>query len=118
MEREEKKTQAAQQRIDPVEKRLMDMVDSGKTLDEDQIRRLLYSMRKVDEEVGENRRWYRDVKTYLQTYDGRYLCVEWEEGLTELQDDSYESQPYEVTLEEEQKLVPVIVRHWKRRETS
>ena len=80
-------------------------IDNGEKLDEGTLRELAYYYG-IDDECGENRRWSRWRKTILHLND-RYFALEWDEGLTEMQPDEFYEQPYEVRLNEYDKVVHV-----------
>lgn len=61
-------------------------------------------------EYGENQRWSRWVTTYCK-FNNKYYACEWDQGLTEFQEDEwYGEQPYEVISKEE----TVVIRTWER----
>lgn len=60
----------------------------------------------IDREEGENRRWTRTVTSILQMCD-RYFALEWEEGLTECQENEFYNQPYEVMKKTYEKTVTI-----------
>lgn len=53
----------------------------------------------VSTAYGENRRWLRSVQTVNQIGD-RFFAIDWEQGLTERQEDEVWEQPYEVERHE------------------
>lgn len=110
--REEELKNSRQYYIDHFEEVLLSKIDRGEKLTEDEISDFVNELPHYDEEYGDNRRWSRGVTTYVQTTDGRFFRVNWEEGLTEYQENSYWEQPVEVALHEEEKTVVVIERTW------
>lgn len=60
---------------------------------------------------GAKHRWHKEARTIVQLND-RYFAVDWYQGLTELQDNEFYDQPYEVELKEYQKTITV--RDWIR----
>ncbi len=70
----------------------------GERLDDGEINMLYEMGEHVSELAGENRRWTRTVTTTIQIegIEDRYWNIEWEQGLTENQDDFFTGQPYEV----------------------
>ena len=71
-------------------------IDAKEKLDENEIADLLYEAELVEEEASEKLdRWSRSITTIVE-YDGRYFQIDWEQGLTEMQDNSYPYQPVEV----------------------
>lgn len=69
---------------------------------EEQIQDLLFNgksgdLTKVDEVEGENRRWSRTNQVIFKDKEGKFYSVEWEEGLTEEQENEfYEQEAVEV----------------------
>lgn len=88
------------------------LIDSGAILNEDELQELAYYMG-IDDEYGENRRWSRWRKTIVDLC-GRYFAIEWDEGLTEMQPDEFYEQPYEVNLNEYDKVIHV--KEWVKKE--
>lgn len=85
-------------------------LESGMRLSEDELCGLAYGdecdFAIVHEAKGKNRRWSRSMRTVLKDEEtGTLWCVDWEDGLTESQEDEFYDQPYKVTLEQ----VPVTV---------
>ena len=48
-----------------------------------------------DEIEGEEGRWVRSIETIIKVKD-KLFCIDWERGLTQYQEDSFDHQPYEV----------------------
>lgn len=63
----------------------------------------------INNEEGECHRWTQDMATIFE-FEDKYYCLNWDRGLTELQENSFYNQPYEV--EKEIKVVETIT--WKR----
>lgn len=61
----------------------------------------------VETTYGENRRWNRSVTTIIQIKD-RFFSIDWQEGLTELQEDYFDSQPVEVIRHTYEKVITVV----------
>lgn len=76
----------------------------GEKLSEKELKAI--SEYEIDRENGENRRWSRTVTSILEMC-GRYFSLEWEEGLTEYQDNEFYNQPYEVVKKTYQKTITV-----------
>ena len=53
----------------------------------------------IDESEGESRRWTKTMSTIFEVSNQLY-CINWEQGLTECQDNEYWKQPYKVRREE------------------
>ena len=68
----------------------------------EQVKELLFNgksgdLTKVDEVKGKNRRWSRTNQVIFKDKDGKFYAVEWEEGLTEEQENEfYEQEAVEV----------------------
>ena len=60
----------------------------------------------VDSEYGDNRRWTRTVTTIVGLC-GRFFSIDWEEGLTECQENEFYNQPFEVRKETYEKTITV-----------
>ena len=73
--------------------KILNKFDNGETLSEREIRQIIDY--EIDEDVGEDRRWSRTVGI-LSEIEGRYFYTEYEEGLTENQEDEYNNQPIEI----------------------
>lgn len=110
--RKEEETNSPRYYYEHVEEILVAKIDAGENLSEDEISDFVGELPHYDEEYGENRRWSRSVTTYVRTKDGRFFRIDWEQGLTESQEDSYWEQPVEVTLHEREKTITVIERTW------
>jgi hypothetical protein len=78
------------------------------SLSESEIQDLVYEYDDYifEQEKGENRRWSRGVMTVFKV-DDRYFMVNWDEGLTEYQENEFYDQPYEVTLKVEEQIIKV-----------
>lgn len=68
---------------------------NGEHLTERELRAAVFECDEVTTEYGENLRWSRSASTIIKIKD-KLFCIEWEEGLTECQDNYFEEQPYEV----------------------
>ena len=53
---------------------------------------------------GEDRRWVRGMTTVLKI-DDRYFVIDYDQGLTEYQEDQFYDQPYEVTVEQKERTI-------------
>jgi hypothetical protein len=68
---------------------------------------------RVDTDYGDDFRWQKQVFTVVQLYN-RTFMIEWMQGLTEYQDNSYDYQPYEVEKISYEKTITVT--EWKTKE--
>lgn len=73
---------------------ILKQIDDGEEVDSRHIRELVFN-NSVENIYGENRRWSRSVTTIFELC-GRYFSIDWEEGLTECQDNEFYNQPVEV----------------------
>ncbi len=87
------------------EKECIKKIDSGEPLKEDELRDLAFYY-EVDKTVGENRRWCREVRSIIELCN-RYFCIVWDEGLTEMQENGFYNQPYEVEKHTYEKVITV-----------
>ena len=83
--------------MDSIEKKLL----NGEELTEYEISELVYESEKVEEEVGDHRRWVANVNTVIKVQN-RLFMINWDRALTESQESSWQNQPYEVESYEEQ----------------
>lgn len=73
-------------------------IDGGEKLTEEEISSLIWDYEQVYEEEGNEHRWDREVLTVVKICN-RYFAINWRRGLTEIQDNCYYEQPYEVACE-------------------
>ena len=59
-----------------------------------------------DSDYGDNRRWTRTITTIVKLCD-RYFSIDWEEGLTERQENEFYNQPFEVYPHSYEKTITV-----------
>lgn len=78
------------------------------SLSEEEIRTLVREFEEMYREEGEDRRWSRYVLSVLKIDDELY-AIEWDQGLTENQENEYFNQPYPVELKEREKTITVTV---------
>lgn len=94
----------------------LEKFDSGEKFSEDELQDIAYGdvgLKSVERSYGENRRWTRTV-TGVYEADGRYFMIDWEEGLTEHQEDEFWEQPVEVEKKQYEKTF--IVTEWVKKE--
>jgi len=81
-------------------------LDSKDKLTESEISDLVWNYEdETEREEGDDGRWTRSITSYVQLGD-RYFCIEWEQGLTECQENGFYSQPYEVEKNTYEKIIP------------
>lgn len=61
----------------------------------------------ITEEEGDSSRWTKYMSTIFKIGDQMY-CIDWEQGLTEYQENEYLKQPYKVRREEKTVTTTVI----------
>lgn len=83
---------------------MLKKIDAGEELSEEELLGLAYEY-SVEDIEGDNRRWSRSITSYVQLGD-RHFCIEWEQGLTEMQPDECYEQPYEVIKNTYEKVIP------------
>lgn len=107
---EQKKQLEEENYINNFEEIIVNKIDSKEPLTEDELADIVH-YHEVSTDYGENRRWSRTATTivYLK---GRYFKVVWDEGLTESQEDSFYTQPYEVEKHTYEKTI--IVTEWRK----
>lgn len=76
---------------------MLEKIKAGEKLSEYEIRELVYGYSEHDDE-GENRRWSQSVSSYIEL-EGEGFAIEWERGLTEMQEDEFYNQPEPAKLE-------------------
>lgn len=90
--------------MEKYEEELLKKIDSSEELTDREIREVLEY--EVESEYGENRRWSRSVTT-ISKIGERYFMTEWEEGLTECQQNTYGEQPEEVRKKTYEKTITI-----------
>ena len=74
---------------------LEEKIYNGEHLTEQELMDAAECCEEVCTTYGENRRWTRSARTIIKVKD-KLFCIEWEQGLTEIQENEYYNQPYEV----------------------
>ena len=95
------------------EEDIVKKIDAGEELSEKELKFLIWDCNRVDEQIGAPRRWMQSVESVVEI-NGRFFMIPWDRGLTELQEDEFWYQPFEVTKHEYEKTVKVI--EWIRKE--
>lgn len=91
---------------DHYEEVILNKIDSGEKLNKSEISDLVWEFEEVDRKYGDNRRWSRSVTSIVKV-NNRFFCVEWENGLTENQENEFYSQPYEVEKKTYKKTITI-----------
>ena len=84
-------------------------IDTKMTLTEEELHRLLEYELYEEREYGDDGRWSRGVASVIELC-GRHFMLYWQKGLTEMQEDSFYDQPYEVEKVQYEKTI--IVKEW------
>ena len=69
--------------------------DNGEKFTEEELSDLRWEFVEVDTQYGENHRWNRPATTIFRVED-RLFALDWWQGLTEMQENEFYDQPYEV----------------------
>lgn len=89
------------------EQKILKKIDKKEHFSESEIENMFYDLEELEEIYYEKGRWTMPISTVFKIGD-RFLRVDWEAGLTEYQENSYEEQPYEVFPKQEK----VVVTRW------
>lgn len=86
------------------EERMLKKLENGEELSESEISNLTFELPIEYEEEGDNRRWSKSRLTVVDLL-GNLYAIDWDEGLTENQENEFYNQPYKVRLEQEEIIV-------------
>lgn len=78
---------------------LVERLEKGEPINEHEVEYMVDGFEEVYREYGDNRRWLRSVLSVVDVRGDLY-AIDWDEALTESQENSYFTQPYPVRLEE------------------
>lgn len=102
-------TEESAEQEDSFDDEILRKIDAGEALTEKEIRTLVlcgYAVEEIEHSVG---RWERQVSSIVEIKD-RYFSIDWSEGLTEIQENSFNDfYPEEVESYEE----TVVVKKWR-----
>lgn len=102
-------TEESAEQEDSFDDEVLRKIDVGEALTEKEIRTLVlcgYAVEEIEHSVG---RWERQVSSIVEIKD-RYFSINWSEGLTEIQENSFDDfYPEEVESYEE----TVVVKKWR-----
>lgn len=90
---------------DHFEELMVKKIDNGENLTERELRSLVYEY-EISSEEGGDHRWVRDMSTVVELC-GRTFEIDWYKGLTEMQEDEFYDQPFEVEKREYEKTITV-----------
>jgi len=77
------------------EQEFLERFDKGEKFSESELDSLRWEFNEVETIYGDNKRWSRFAQTIFEV-QGRLFALDWEEGLTENQENEFFNQPYEV----------------------
>lgn len=102
-------TEESAEQEDSFDDEVLRKIDAGEALTEKEIRTLVlcgYAVEEIEHSVG---RWERQVSSIVEIKN-RYFSIDWSEGLTEIQENSFDDfYPEEVESYEE----TVVVKKWR-----
>lgn len=89
---------------------MLNRIDNGEAIEEKYLEELVdgFEIETIKGDIG---RWTMHMTTIIQLGD-RTFAINWERGLTEMQENSYMDQPYEVEKVAQEKVV--VVTEWHR----
>lgn len=93
---EEKKRQEKEYYENNFEEIMYDKITKGIPLSESELRDIVYECEEVSKVYGDKLRWVHCV-TSVVLIKGKKFGIQWNEGLTEMQEDEFYNQPYEIT---------------------
>ena len=93
------------------EQEFLEKFDKGETFSERELNALRWELNEVETIYGGNRRWSRSAQTIFNV-NGRLFALDWEEGLTENQENEFFNQPYEV----EKRTKTIVVNEYVKKE--
>lgn len=105
MAAEEKKKAEQEYYWEHFDEIMLAKMDAKEKLTEKEISELVFEY-EIETYTGENRRWTRSNKTIIQLKE-RFFSIDWEEGLTEMQESEFYNQPIEVVKTEVTKTITV-----------
>ncbi|MDD5022211.1 MAG: hypothetical protein PHR82_08820 [Endomicrobiaceae bacterium] len=105
---QEKKRQEREYYREHFREIMLAKIDAKENLTEKELSEVVFGY-EVDTEYGDNRRWTRTVTTIVELL-GRFFSIDWEEGLTESQENEFYNQPVEVKKNTYEKTI--VVTEW------
>lgn len=93
-------------KISSFEEDVLEGIDSCQIFSEDDLNKIISEF-EIHRDDGENNRWTRNVTSIIEIC-GRFFSINWQEGLTENQMNSYYYQPVEVEKHEYEKTIKVV----------
>ena len=96
---------------DKYEAEVLKKIRNKEDFTQEEIESFFYMLEEVDEKRYDKHRWYTPVETIFKVKD-TYILLEWDEGLTEYQENEYDLNPYEVYYKEK----TTVVKEWYLKE--
>lgn len=87
---------------------MLGKIDKGETLTVEELRELVFEYEHETTNVGDKLRWTQPKRTIVKL-DDRYFRINWQEALTEMQENEFDNQPVEV----EQYEKVIVVKEWR-----
>ena len=91
--------------INHFEEIIVNKIDNKEKLTREELSEIIFDY-EIETEYGENRRCTRSASTVVKLCN-RFFMIDWEEGLTESQENEYYNQPYEVKKHTYEKTITV-----------
>lgn len=107
-EQKEKEIEAEKYYKEHFEEIMLSKIDLGENLTEDELKELVFEYTWDEVDAGGKLRWTQPKCTIIKL-DNRYFRINWQEALTEMQENSFDNQPVEV----EQYERIVVIRDWR-----
>lgn len=89
---------------------MVEKIDNGEEISERDLSELVWGY-EISREEGDCGRWTMAIYSIVELC-GRFFEIDWEQGLTEYQENEFYIQPYEVEKKEYDKVVHVV--EWER----
>lgn len=102
---QEEKQRSEQYYKDHFDELMFYKIETGEKLTEKELSELVWGY-SIETSYGDNNRWTRSVTSIVQLGD-KYFSIDWEEGLTEYQDNEFFAQPVEVVKKTYEKTITV-----------
>lgn len=84
---------------------MLNKILNDENISESELKELIWDY-EVEREEGDHGRWTRHITSIIKLCD-KYFALDWEQGLTECQENEYYSKPYEVIKHTYEKTITV-----------
>lgn len=91
---------------DHFDKTMVKKIDAGERLTERELKSVVFETKEIKTTYGDNLRWTRGVTTIVEMCN-RHFQINWDEGLTESQENEFYNQPVEVKAHTYEKTITV-----------